>query len=54
MNLLREKKRVSNRKKLEEIMELYERKLRSQEYELTQLITNIYIDFLNSNIFCFA
>lgn len=51
VNLLREKKRVSNRKKLEEIMELYERKLRSQEYELTQLITNIYIDFLNSNIF---
>ncbi len=51
INLLREKQRISKRKNLEEFMELYSRKLRSNDYELTQLITNFYVDFLNLKVF---
>lgn len=51
VNLLREKKRHSRRKDLEELMQKYNAMLDSKEYELTQLITNFYIDFINMKVF---
>lgn len=43
-------KKVSKREDLEKLMHLYEKNLRSKKFELTQLIANFYVDFLNMDI----
>lgn len=43
-------KRVSKKDDLEQLMQLFERSLKSGKHELTQLIANFYVDFLNMNI----
>lgn len=50
-NLLVEQKKVSKRKKMDALMDLYKKLLNGGTVELTQLITNFYIDFLNMDIF---
>lgn len=45
------KKRVSRSEKLDALFRLYEKKRDSKEYELTALITNFFVDFLNLKIF---
>ncbi len=49
--ILREKRKESKRNKLEELLRIYSRMLDSNENELTLLITNFYIDFINMKIF---
>lgn len=44
-------KKVSKREDLEQLLNLFEKSLRSKKHELTQLISNFYVDFLNMNIF---
>ncbi len=51
VNLLREKKRVSKRDDLDKLLELYSKLLYAQEHELTNLVTNFYIDFINLKVF---
>lgn len=46
-SLFIEKKRESMRKNTEELLEQYVRLLDSGRYEITQLVTNFYIDFIN-------
>jgi hypothetical protein len=43
-------KKVSKREDLEKLMQLYEKQLKSKKFELTQLISNFYVDFLNMEI----
>ncbi|HOI85134.1 MAG TPA: hypothetical protein PLP48_03560 [Acholeplasmataceae bacterium] len=43
-------KKASKKDDLEKLMQLFEKNLRTKKYELTQLITNFYVDFLNMNI----
>ncbi|MDO9629500.1 MAG: hypothetical protein Q7I99_06335 [Acholeplasmataceae bacterium] len=43
-------KKHSKKDDLEKLMHLFEKNLKSKKYELTQLISNFYIDFLNMNI----
>ncbi len=43
-------KKVSKKDDLEKLMTLFEKNLKSEQYELTQLIANFYIDFLNMHI----
>ncbi len=47
VNLINEKKTVSRRNKVEELINLYIKLLNGNQYELTQLVTNFYIDFIN-------
>lgn len=51
MNLLTEKKRVSTRNDLEELLKTYESLHNSGNYESLFLIVNFYIDFIHMNIF---
>lgn len=51
VNLLEENKRYSKRDDFEKELNLYKRLLNSEKIETTQLITNLYIDILNINIF---
>lgn len=51
VNLLREKRRVSKRQSLEDLEDLYLKLLNKGTVELTQLITNFYVDFINMDIF---
>lgn len=44
-------KKASKREDLEQLLSLFEKSLRSNKHELTQLISNFYVDFLNMNIF---
>lgn len=44
-------KKVSKREDLEQLLLLFQKSLRSNKHELTQLISNFYVDFLNMNIF---
>lgn len=44
-------KKHSKREDLEQLMNLFEKHLKSKKFELTQLIANFYVDFLNMNIF---
>jgi hypothetical protein len=43
-------KKHSKKDDLEKLMNLFEKNLKTRKYELTQLISNFYIDFLNLNI----
>lgn len=51
VNLLEEKKRVSNREKLGEELRAYSNLLSKKTIEPTQLITNLYVDLLHLNIY---
>lgn len=44
-------KRASTREDLEQLLNLFEKSLRSKKHELTQLISNFYVDFMNMDIF---
>ncbi|MFP4177475.1 MAG: hypothetical protein ACLFTZ_01790 [Acholeplasmataceae bacterium] len=48
--VLKTKKRHTRRDDLEELMALFSKNRRSRTFELTQLITNFYVDFLNMKI----
>ncbi len=50
-NLLQERKKVSKRQYLDELLHLYEKNLNSGKVELTNLIVNFYIDFINMDLF---
>jgi hypothetical protein len=50
-NGLLKTKKVSKREDLEQLLTLFQKSLRSNKHELTQLISNFYVDFLNMNIF---
>ncbi|MEF3692999.1 MAG: hypothetical protein V3569_02345 [Acholeplasmataceae bacterium] len=43
-------KKASKRDDLEKLMGLFDRKLRTNKYELTSLISNFYVDFMNMEI----
>ncbi|MCR3905870.1 MAG: hypothetical protein NUK62_02405 [Tenericutes bacterium] len=43
-------KKHSKKEDLEQLMNLFERIVKTKKYELTQLITNFYVDFLNLEI----
>lgn len=43
-------KKASRKEDLEKLMVLFEKQIRMKKYELTQLITNFYVDFINMNI----
>jgi hypothetical protein len=43
-------KKVSTKDDLEKLMTLYEKNIKSGKFELTQLIANFYVDFLNMKI----
>ena len=47
VNLLNEKKTESRRKKIDELLLTYIKLLNSNDYELTNLVTNFYMDFIN-------
>ncbi len=51
VNLLQEKRKRSLRKDLEDMMNQYTKMLNSGDYEIIQLVTNFYIDFINMNVF---
>jgi hypothetical protein len=44
-------KKASKREDLEQLLQLFQKSLRSNKHELTQLISNFYVDFLNMDIF---
>ncbi|BCR36884.1 hypothetical protein [Mariniplasma anaerobium] len=44
-------KKASKREDLEQLLALFQKSLRSNKHELTQLISNFYVDFMNMNIF---
>lgn len=50
-NLLVEHRKISKRKKLDDLMNLYKKLLASGKVELTQLIVNFYVDFINLEVF---
>ena len=50
-NLLTEKKKESLRKKMDDLLNEYSKLVYSKKYELTQLVTNFYIDLINLNVF---
>ena len=43
-------KKASKKDDLEKLMMLFDKQLKTGKYELTQLITNFYVDFINMNI----
>ena len=43
-------RRRNKREDLEQLIELFDSELRSKKFELTQLITNFYVDFINMEI----
>lgn len=47
VNLLNEKKKESRRTKVDELLSIYTKLLREKKHELTQLVTNFYIDFIH-------
>lgn len=51
VNLIEEKKRESRRKGVEEMLKEYILLVNSDQYELTQIVTNFYIDFINLSPF---
>lgn len=51
INLITDKKKVSSRNELDELLKKYESLTYSNSYEKTYLITNFYIDFTHMNIF---
>ncbi len=50
-SLFPEKKTVSKRDEFEKFLAKYEKMLKSEDYELTLLITNFFVDFINSKPF---
>lgn len=44
-------KKMSKREDLEKLLSLFDKSLKSKKHELTQLISNFYVDFMNMNIF---
>lgn len=50
-SLIPSQKNVSNREEFENLLQSYEKMLKSENYELTLLITNFYVDFINSKPF---
>lgn len=48
--VLKTKKRHTRRDDLDDLMSLFSKSKRSRSHELTQLITNFYVDFMNMNI----
>ena len=44
-------KKISKREDLEQLLTLFDRSLKSKKHELTQLISNFYVDFMNMNIY---
>ncbi len=48
--MLGSKARLGKREDLELLMQLYDKTVRDQKHELTQLITSFYVDFLNMDI----
>lgn len=51
VNLLTEKKRISLRTKLDQILSLYKKLLNSNQVEATQLATNLFIDITNIKLY---
>lgn len=49
--LLASNKTKSLREDLDKLIELYKKLIKQKEYELTNLITNFYVDFMNMKIF---
>lgn len=43
-------KKASKKDDLEKLILLFDKQLKTEKYELTQLITNFYVDFINMNI----
>ena len=54
INLIKQRKRVSKRHDLENLIHLYSEKVKSDKFEITQLVTNFYIDLLHINAFNFS
>lgn len=50
-SLIPERKQVSKREEFEKLLIKYEKMLKSENYELTLLITNFYVDFINMKPF---
>ena len=50
-SILTKSRRINKREDLEKLFNLYEKQLKSRKYELTQLIANFYVDFLNMDVF---
>jgi hypothetical protein len=48
--ILLKKKKDAAKDSLDLLMRLFEKQLKEQKYELTQLIANFYVDFMNMNI----
>lgn len=48
--MLSKSRKKSKREDLEELMRLFDKNMRSNKFELTQLIANFYVDFLNMQI----
>ncbi len=44
-------KKMSKREDLEKLLSLFDKSLKSKKHELTQLISNFYVDFMNMNIY---
>lgn len=51
VNLLTEKKRISLRNTLDQILSLYKKLLNSNQVEATQLATNLFIDITNTKLY---
>lgn len=49
--ILTHKKEKSKREDLDELIALFEKKLKLKQFELSQLISNFYVDFINMDIF---
>ena len=51
VNLLDERKRVSKRESMEQLLGLYQKALQREQIEPTQVITNMYVDLLHSECY---
>ena len=49
--ILTHKKEKSKREDLDQLIEMFEKQLKLKQFELSQLISNFYVDFINMNIF---
>ncbi|CCV64584.1 conserved hypothetical protein [Alteracholeplasma palmae J233] len=49
--ILATKKEKSKKEDLEKLIELFNKQIKTKQYELSQLIANFYVDFLNMKIF---
>lgn len=51
IDILNQKKKITKKDELEKLIQTYIQQNKTKLYELTQLITNFYVDYLNMNIF---